>query len=151
LSALKKAVVKKIISLLLFLGFFACGRYRSSIPDSPVFMRRNLNTIKCLFPGDFYYITEPETVTDRLGYGGLVLLKGFDDRYYAYDLACPVECRPDVKVGQPNEVLEVVCPQCGETYQLGFGLGTPSTGVSKEGLKRYAVVVDVNSEVLVQH
>ena len=143
--------MKKVISFLLFLSLFACGRYQSSIPESPVFMRRNLNTINCLFPGDYYYITEPQTASDRLGYGGLLLVMGFDDQYYAYDLACPVECRTDVRVGQPSEVLEVVCPQCGESYQLGFGLGTPSTGVSKEGLKRYSVVVDVNSEVLVQH
>jgi hypothetical protein len=143
--------MKKVISFLLFLSLFACGRYQSSIPESPVFMRRNLNTINCLFPGDYYYITEPQTASDRLGYGGLLLVRGFDDQYYAYDLACPVECRTDVRVGQPSEVLEVVCPQCGESYQLGFGLGTPSTGVSKEGLKRYSVVVDVNSEVLVQH
>ncbi|MDD4362549.1 MAG: hypothetical protein PHF48_08930 [Bacteroidales bacterium] len=143
--------MKKIIALFLILAFASCGRYQSSIPESPVFMRRNLNTINCLFPGDYYYITEPQTATDRLGYGGLVLVRGFDDQYYAYDLACPVECRTDVRVGQPNEVLEVACPQCGETYQLGFGMGTPSTGVSKEGLKRYSVVIDVNSEVLVQN
>ncbi|NLB03611.1 MAG: hypothetical protein GX841_09545, partial [Bacteroidales bacterium] len=119
--------MKKVISFLLFLSLFACGRYKSSIPESPVFMRRNLNTINCLFPGDYYYITEPQTASDRLGYGGLLLVRGFDDQYYAYDLACPVECRTDVRVGQPSEVLEVVCPQCGESYQLGFGLGTPST------------------------
>ena len=136
---------------MLFLSLFACGRYQSSIPESPVFMRRNLNTINCLFPGDYYYITEPQTASDRLGYGGLLLVRGFDDQYYAYDLACPVECRTDVRVGQPSEVLEVVCPQCGESYQLGFGLGTPSTGISGEGLRRYSVSVDVNNEVLVQH
>ena len=143
--------MKKVISFLLFLSLFACGRYKSSIPESPVFMRRNLNTINCLFPGDYYYITEPQTASDRLGYGGLLLVRGFDDQYYAYDLACPVECRTDVRVGQPSEVLEVVCPQCGESYQLGFGLGTPSTGISGEGLRRYSVSVDVNNEVLVQH
>jgi nitrite reductase/ring-hydroxylating ferredoxin subunit len=143
--------MKKVISFLLFLSLFACGRYQSSIPESPVFMRRNLNTINCLFPGDYYYITEPQTASDRLGYGGLLLVRGFDDQYYAYDLACPVECRTDVRVGQPSEVLEVVCPQCGESYQLGFGLGTPSTGISGEGLRRYSVSVDVNNEVLVQH
>ena len=143
--------MKKVISFLLFLSLFACGRYQSSIPESPVFLRRNLNTINCLFPGDYYYITEPQTASDRLGYGGLLLVRGFDDQYYAYDLACPVECRTDVRVGQPSEVLEVVCPQCGESYQLGFGLGTPSTGISGEGLRRYSVSVDVNNEVLVQH
>lgn len=146
-----EAEMKKSLFLFLLLSMAACGRYQSSIPDSPVLLRRNLHTINCLFPGDYYYIVDPETASDRLGYAGLVLVKGFDDRYYAYDLCCPVEGRSDIRVGKPNDVLEATCPACGESYQLGFGLGTPSTGVSKEGLKTYTVRVDNNMEVLVQH
>ena len=88
--------------------------------------------------------------TDRTatGYGGVLLISGINPFTYeagvplAYDLACPVECKPDVRVNiVATEAFPVaVCPVCGSHYDVVEFGGSPTSGPAlsrKLGLRRY--------------
>lgn len=91
-------------------------------------------------------------VNTATGYGGVLLICGFDPFAQssgggavgpvAYDLACPVECKPDIRVKvQIADMLPVaVCPDCGSHYNIMERAGAPIDGPAlgrKLGLKRY--------------
>lgn len=87
------------------------------------------------------------------GYGGVLLISGFDPYPadgstsgavgpMAYDLSCPVECKPDirVKVTITDLMPEAVCSDCGSHYDITERAGAPIDGPAlsrKLGLKRY--------------
>lgn len=90
----------------------------------------------------------PFTRQSATGFGGVLLISGMDpftattDIPLAYDLACPVEVKPDVRVEIDDELYEAVCPKCGSRYDVTMGGGTPlsgpaATGSTKYGLRRY--------------
>lgn len=124
---------------LLMTAFSACRNDRSSIPDFPVYIERNLTTINCLFPGDSWRITSPYRASDRVGFAGVQLVCAFDNNYYAFDLACPNEAQVSVRLDAPDELLHCTCPRCGEIFDLSFGLGVPMRNIAREPLKRYSV------------
>ena len=143
--------MKYLLPILLLPLWCSCGRYQSPVPDFPVHLERDLNTLNCLFPGDYWMLTSPHYAVDATGYAGVLLVKGFDGAYYAFDLCCPVEASQAVRVGKPDEVLCVSCPKCGETYDLGFGQGTPMNGISEYPLKRYTVYLPSYQAVLIRN
>lgn len=80
--------------------------------------------------------TEPRTVTDMYGYGGVILYINLFGNYDAYDLACPYcaehgLCRPCEVDG-----MFAVCLQCGERYDLGSGTAAPQEGKAHEYMLR---------------
>lgn len=83
---------------------------------------------------------------DRTGFGGLLLICDPNGEYLAYDLACPVEVRSDVRiyVDTDNALAGMArCPKCHSTYNL-FSYGTPASGEAlqkKYGLQRYHVSI----------
>ncbi len=93
-------------------------------------------------PSGFHYSEATYT-----GFGGVLLFGGIDpfdgttDIPLAYDLACPVECRRDVRVYIDAENrLEAVCPECGSRYNVMTGGGAPVYGKARSlnyGLTRY--------------
>lgn len=95
-------------------------------------------------PAGFHY-----TATTATGFGGVLLISGMDpfsgdtDVPLAYDLACPVERNPRVRVMVvSDERYEAVCPECGSRYDVTMRGGSPvggeaATGKYKLGLKRY--------------
>lgn len=94
-------------------------------------------------PKDFAYTDR--TVT---GYGGVLLISGVNPFTLeagvpmAYDLACPVEAMPDVRVSIQTDGLvpEAVCPKCGSHYDVVERAGSPISGPafsSKVGLRRF--------------
>lgn len=94
-------------------------------------------------PSGFPYSQQSAT-----GYGGVLLINGMDpfatatDTPLAYDLACPVEVKPDVRVAIEGDLYEAVCPVCGSHYDVTMGGGSPlsgpaATGKHKYGLRRY--------------
>ena len=135
--------------LMLFALLSACGNYRSSIPDVPVYVQRNLATINCLFPGNFWSITSPRLASDATGYAGILLVCAFDGQYYAFDMACPHEAQPSKRIDLPDESLNATCPHCGEVYNLSFGLGTPSLGICDEPLRRYRCTLSPDGNITV--
>lgn len=90
-----------------------------------------------------------------VGYAGLILGKSVffsepnDNNYVCYDAACPVEAQRGIAVkfieGEPGKA---VCPTCETVYDLNNN-GFP-TGVGKEYLKRYKVVVN-GTTIIVQN
>ncbi|MCH5218276.1 MAG: hypothetical protein J1F07_07000 [Muribaculaceae bacterium] len=70
------------------------------------------------------------------GYGGVMLIygqNGFTGEVgpLAYDLSCPVERKPDVRVYVDHESLEAVCPECGSRYNVVEAGGTPVADPAK--------------------
>lgn len=83
----------------------------------------------------------PYTELSATGFGGILLVGDFDGNPVAYDLACPVEVKPSVRVGIDRDQSVAVCPVCGSTYDV-FRLGHPLSGPAAESgyaLARYRV------------
>ena len=87
----------------------------------------------------------PFTATTFTGYGGVVIVCGYDfttgdyNSILAYDMACPVERRKDVKISI-NKEFKAVCKACGSTFDVCEGGGAPTSGKAldqKVGLSRY--------------
>lgn len=98
-------------------------------------------------PAGFHY-----AATAAAGYGGILLIGGMDpftadtELPLAYDLACPVECNPEVRVAvMESQNYDAVCPGCGSHFDVTMRGGAPVSGVAatgkyKYGLKRYTCV-----------
>lgn len=88
----------------------------------------------------------PYKVSEATGFGGILIVCDPNGEYYAYDLACPVECRPEVRVQPDNNnplAGMVKCPKCGSVYNL-FAMGTAAEGEAvkaKYGLRSYFIAV----------
>lgn len=106
----------------------------------------NLFIIDQRIPAGFPYIYNSAT-----GYGGVLLICGQnpfsgDVGPLAYDLACPVERLPSVKV-YVNDDLNAVCPDCGSIYNIIEAGGTPVSGPAKDmgyALSPYQCLATVN-------
>lgn len=87
-------------------------------------------------------VSFPFTDLDRTGYGGLLLVTDVLGDCKAYDLACPVEVNPGVRITVPPGELYAECPECGSTYDIYTNHGNPRSGPAAErgyGLQRYSV------------
>ena len=86
----------------------------------------------------------PWTVQSASGYGGVLLCSDLSAMPVAYDLSCPVECKPDIRIQVDEEAFNARCPVCGSTYDIfGAAQGAPMSGVAAErhyGLQVYRVV-----------
>lgn len=84
----------------------------------------------------------PYTDLDRTGYGGLLLVNDVMGNSLAYDLACPVEARPLVRLHVPSGQVYAECEMCGSTYEIFTNYGMPRSGPAADkgyALKRYSV------------
>ena len=116
------------------------------IPEASVYMELNLATSYPTFRysvNDTLVFTHPRNghPTDRVGYGGILVytfVNGTDLNYCAFDLCCPNEVNPNIRI-YPNDRGEAVCKSCGTVYQLLTGTGMVISGPSKWNLKRYKV------------
>lgn len=87
----------------------------------------------------------PYTYNSATGYGGVLLIGGQDPFTgdvgpLAYDLSCPVERSPEVRVKVDLTNLDAVCPECGSHYNVITLGGAPVEGIAKDlgyGLTRY--------------
>ena len=77
------------------------------------------------------------------GFGGVLLIEGVDPfsavtaAPLAYDLSCPVERRPDIRVKVENATYMAVCPQCNSVYDVTSAGGAPIEGEAAEGKYKY--------------
>lgn len=89
-------------------------------------------------PPDF-----PYTIATYTGYGGILLVGDLFGYPLAYDLACPFEAKPDIRVYVDNDEHDAVCPVCGSTYDVFGGYGRAVSGPAAErgyGMTRYRVI-----------
>lgn len=105
--------------------------------------RNFISNITPTQPQGFHY-----TADSRTGFGGVLLIGGMDpysaqtSAVLAYDLSCPVERQPDVRVYVDQETYVAVCPACGSRYDVAMAGGAPLSGPAAAkkrnyGLKRY--------------
>lgn len=148
------------LALLLLASGGCASESNGRIPAVPVSI--NLadaglwNTYGVAGLGSYRYFVRPEgeprgfayTAGSATGFGGVLLMGGMDpfsgeaNVPLAYDMACPVECQPDVRVGIDAQTLEAVCPKCGSRYDVltagGAPVGGPAlTGSVKRRLQTY--------------
>ena len=86
----------------------------------------------------------PYKVGEETGFGGVLLVMNYYGNAEAFDLACPVEMRYDVRIAV-GEDQKAYCAKCGSTYSVFENSGIPLSGPAKEndyGLQRYSVVVN---------
>ncbi len=79
--------------------------------------------------------------TDYTGFGGILLVYGINGPV-AYDAACPVEAKKDVRVTVDPDNYEAVCATCGSRYNVCDADGAPLSGSAVErkyGLSRISV------------
>ena len=91
----------------------------------------------------------PYTQTSATGFGGVLLISGMDPFSgatllpLAYDLACPVERKPTVRIEIEEETFKAICPVCGSSYDVTMGGGAPLSGPASSsafGLRRYRCI-----------
>lgn len=117
--------------------------------------RRFILTTGLREPAGFPYSQQSAT-----GYGGVLLISGMDpfttatDLPLAYDLSCPVEVKPDIRVEIEGDLYEAVCPVCGSHYDVTMGGGAPlsgpaATGDYRYGLRRYRCIPSGNGGYII--
>ena len=144
-----KKAPRLLTTLFLLIALAGCNGYISSIPDRDVYFKRNINTVNLSPFGAYMYVITPEFAVDRIGFGGLIIYHAQDNVYYAVDLACPKEVNPKVRIGIPNDAGMCKCDSCGEVYDMTFGQGSPTKGISKEPLRHYTVSFDENDFIFI--
>lgn len=83
---------------------------------------------------------------DRTGYGGVLLVCDPLGEPLAYDLSCPVEAKPTIRIipDADSDIAGVaICPKCQSRYNL-YGAGAPMSGEAHSkhyGLRRYSVSI----------
>lgn len=101
-------------------------------------------------PADFHFKD-----MDRTGFGGLLMVSSTMGDLIAYDLACPVECSPTVRLTVPADELFAECPECHSTYEIFTNYGYPRSGPAAKrryALKRYRVSFGgPNNYIIVTH
>lgn len=143
--------MKKSFALLtiLFALMSGCTGYVSSIPDREVSFKRSINTENLTPFGAYMYVTAPVYGVDRIGFGGLLIYHAQDNVFYAVDLACPKEVTYNIRISPPDDLGMCKCETCGEVYDMTFGQGSPTKGISKEPLRHYTVSFDENDFIFI--
>ena len=134
-----------VISLLFCLSMSCDDNVTSTIPNAPVSLTLDLVSTDNSLNGSLSYkeYTTPRLATDRLGYGGLLIVNGLGENLvnlYAYDLTCPNEAQSNIKIKPDDTGLTATCSKCGAVYRIATG-GAPESG-SKFWLRRYNVVAE---------
>ena len=133
--------IKRYILFTLLL--ISCKQYKNPIPDFPVRLEFNITADApelAAFNG-YKEFTVPKNATQYLGYGGILVFHTIDDKFYAFDMACPYEVKPTVKV-HCNYVGVAVCDSCKTQFSVVDGNGYVQSGVAKYPLKKYQVYYD---------
>lgn len=84
----------------------------------------------------------PYTALSNTGFGGVLLVADAFGTPLAYDLACPFECRRNVRVAIDPETMLAECPQCHSTYDVFSLYGHPTSGPAADrgyGMRRFYV------------
>lgn len=87
------------------------------------------------------------TAVAGAGYGGVLLTSDVYGGFLVFDLACPVERDPQVRVAVARGESEARCEKCGSTFDVfsiggrGPGMGLTGPAASKNyALRRYNIV-----------
>lgn len=100
----------------------------------------------------------PYSYNSYTGYGGVLLICGQnpftgDMGPMAYDLSCPVERMPDIRVYIDDETWDAICPVCGSHYNVVEGNGAPTEGpaqIQRYALRPYTCYPSVNGGYIIR-
>jgi nitrite reductase/ring-hydroxylating ferredoxin subunit len=117
---------------------FSCKEYVSPIPEYPVYLEFNIIAYapELAAYGGVKEFVEPTNASQRLGFGGIVVFHAYDDRFYAFDMACPYEIEPNIKVHTDNTGV-ARCNTCQSAFYVADGTGFLMSGKAKSPLKKY--------------
>ena len=135
-------------------GLTACENtvLSSSVPTAPVqltidteaglyvhFIPSNIGEYIIVDGLGYHYHNQtlPLTSTDYYGYSGVLVYITQDQKYAAFDLCCP-HCKKRTPCQLDGFFL--ICPNCGESYDVSHGYGTPTKSISKEALRKYSTI-----------
>jgi nitrite reductase/ring-hydroxylating ferredoxin subunit len=138
-----KSYQKNIRKILIFSAFFlliSCNSNRTTIPEMPVRLEFSItNTAPELFAfGGFKEFTVPQNASQHLGYGGILVFHTVEDKFYAFDMSCPFEAQPNIRVHADNAGI-ARCDSCQSSFYVGDGNALLISGKAKSPLKRYTV------------
>jgi len=94
----------------------------------------------------------PWRIGETTGFGGILLVGDINGAPRAYDLACPVECRADVRIVVDTEANNAYCPKCHSVYDIYSNYGQPLAGQAAErgyALTQYYVGAGSSAEYMV--
>lgn len=133
----------RIISCLVALICISCEQTMPthSLPFAPVSLQVDTDGFDHDLRGALSTktITSPRTPQDRLGIGGILLVRdGKGDNLFAYDLCCPHEKKAHIRV-EPTDDGKAICPHCGSVFVTMFGTGYVESGSATAPLQRYTV------------
>lgn len=86
----------------------------------------------------------PYTAMTETGFGGVLLVCDVMGDYKAFDIACPVEAKRNVRIQFEDSDINPRCPVCGSSFDVLSGIGIPLSGPAKDlayPLQRYRVVL----------
>lgn len=141
-----QSVIDRLLIIFPLLILSGCNDVLDSIiPSTPVRIElRSDGTGQPLAtPGGHLKITTRSNEAIAIGYGGVLIVRGFqtDNEVYAFDLACPVENHPQTRL-EVKDGIKAYCPACESEFDgVFYGNILPSSGPAKDqkrALRRYA-------------
>ncbi|MDR1592291.1 MAG: hypothetical protein LBS16_05350 [Prevotellaceae bacterium] len=130
----------EICIVIMLLGTGCNGVGKHPIPDVPVYLDINITRdapeLNAL--GGYKEFIEPTNINQALGYGGIIIIRTFEDAMCAFDLSCPHEASPTVRL-IPDNVGQARCSVCQTVFNIGYGTGFAVSGIARFPLKQYAV------------
>ena len=84
-----------------------------------------------------YTKSEPAQLSPNgsYGYGGVIVVRAYDNNIYAFDICCTYEANRDITLEDDGFFLK--CPQCGSSFEIGNGTGYVNKGPATQRLKKY--------------
>jgi hypothetical protein len=134
---------------------FSCTDDKEYLPVSYVYLDLNLTyrdkKLRDILGYKTYITPGKDYVAGKeyAGYGGILVIHTITAGLCAFDLACPDEANPNIKVAvDDSDGLYAVCPQCGKKYEIGES-GSGYATNTKHRLKKYNVIAGVNNRWVV--
>ena len=130
------------LSLAALVGIFACDKegHELNTPLRSVWLNLPLQAQPyraLLEPTGAVTIVEPPTETSAIGYAGVLIVHSpSPNKFYAYDLSCPVENSPIIRI-VGHDPLNVRCPKCQTKYDVLSGSGAVLSGSGRSPLRKY--------------
>lgn len=138
--------MKRFLAYIFILLLSSCTKIEEShIPFAPVYLNIDLRFQDKDLVGlyNYKYITTPRNAGERTGFSGVLVVCGMDGSrntsYFAFDLCCPHEARKNIII-EADHAGKATCPECGTVFDIGWGTGAPTEGVSKYPLRHYTVI-----------
>lgn len=79
------------------------------------------------------------------GYGGVVVVRAYDNNLYAFDICCTYEANRDIILEDDGFFLK--CPKCNSIFEIGNGTGYVNQGPALQRLKKYKLTQNSTQKI----